>query len=353
MRPRFSFLSFSLCLAVPIPAMLALGLGHVAAGCVFRSADDCELTLGFGCTNSSTTSAGGAGGGTGGASSTSTTTSTGGGGGTGGAPQCVDPALCPDPPPGACASLATKVCNAGKCAIQYTPGDAPSQEYGSCKKKVCDEKGALTDEVDDTNVYDDGNPCTTESCTNGVPGQTKTIGAPCTIGGGSGFCVQDAVYAAIVTCLECDPNGAPTCIGGAVCDKGKCVPAHCKNNVKDLGETAVDCGGASSQCNKCGNGKGCVAGATDCVSGICTGGNCVVPGCMDGVQNQDETDVDCGGQMCGQPCADNFKCALPVDCASKVCKSNVCQAPSCADGVQNGDEAGVDCGGADCPACAM
>ena len=46
--------------------------------------------------------------------------------------------------------------------------------------------------------------------------------------------------------------------------------------------------------------------------------------CDDGVKNQDETDVDCGG---------------------------VCDAcPTCSDGILNQDEIDVDCGGI-CPAC--
>jgi hypothetical protein len=47
--------------------------------------------------------------------------------------------------------------------------------------------------------------------------------------------------------------------------------------------------------------------------------------CSDGIQNQDEMGVDCGG----------------------VCTACV----TCTDGVQNGDEEGVDCGGTDCDAC--
>ncbi|APY08805.1 hypothetical protein BWZ20_11070 [Winogradskyella sp. J14-2] len=51
------------------------------------------------------------------------------------------------------------------------------------------------------------------------------------------------------------------------------------------------------------------------------------PTCTDGVQNGQETGVDCGGPDCP---------ACP---------------PSCTDGIQNGMETGVDCGGPDCPAC--
>jgi hypothetical protein len=51
------------------------------------------------------------------------------------------------------------------------------------------------------------------------------------------------------------------------------------------------------------------------------------PTCDDGIQNGDETGVDCGGSC--EPCIDE---------------------PTCDDGIQNGDETGVDCGGS-CEPC--
>ena len=59
---------------------------------------------------------------------------------------------------------------------------------------------------------------------------------------------------------------------------------------------------------------------------MCVGGSNPAPTCNDGIQNGDESGVDCGGTNC------------------PAC-------PSCNDGEQNGDETGVDCGGLDCPAC--
>lgn len=56
-----------------------------------------------------------------------------------------------------------------------------------------------------------------------------------------------------------------------------------------------------------------------------------LPTCNDGVQNQGETGVDCGG-----PC---------VACS-------VVPQPTCTDGIQNQGETGVDCGGP-CPVCAV
>lgn len=69
----------------------------------------------------------------------------------------------------------------------------------------------------------------------------------------------------------------------------------CSDGIQNQGETGVDCGGPCAAC----------------------------PSCNDGIQNQGETDVDCGG-----PCS--------------AC-------PTCSDGVQNGDETGVDCGGSCSP----
>lgn len=66
-------------------------------------------------------------------------------------------------------------------------------------------------------------------------------------------------------------------------------------------------------------------------SAACGGGNPPVdPTCTDGIQNGNETGVDCGGPDCD---------ACPV------------VDPTCTDGIQNGSETGVDCGGPDCDAC--
>ncbi len=51
------------------------------------------------------------------------------------------------------------------------------------------------------------------------------------------------------------------------------------------------------------------------------------PTCSDGVQNEGETQVDCGGTYCtGQSsCADGFTCATNSDCSSGVCNGDSCQ----------------------------
>lgn len=71
--------------------------------------------------------------------------------------------------------------------------------------------------------------------------------------------------------------------------------------------------------------------------------------CSDGIKNQDETAVDCGGPCpaCAT-CDDGIKNGdeTGVDCGGSC---NTCG--TCTDGIQNGDETGVDCGGS-CDPCA-
>ena len=67
-----------------------------------------------------------------------------------------------------------------------------------------------------------------------------------------------------------------------------------------------------------------------------------------------QTDVDCGGFLCGNKCELGLQCNQNSDCASGVCSDEgLCQAPTCEDGVRNGEETGVDCGGPNCEACSQ
>jgi hypothetical protein len=123
----------------------------------------------------------------------------------------------------------------------------------------------------------------------------------------------------------------------------------CSDGVQNGDETGIDCGGAT--CPTC----------ATCSDGIqnqgetsvdCGGPNCpACPTCNDGIQNQSETGVDCGGPNCA-PCTTCNDGILngqetSVDCGGPDCPA----CPTCEDGIQNGQETGVDCGGPNCPAC--
>jgi hypothetical protein len=129
----------------------------------------------------------------------------------------------------------------------------------------------------------------------------------------------------------------------------------CSDGLKDQDETDVDCGGTI--CFPCKNGKACLVPA-DCASFTCTNNVCVAPSapvCTDGTQDGSETDVDCGGPDCS-PCAVGKRCQVNSDCSSGDCIGSpltCAQVPSCSDGLKDRDEGDVDCGGTYCPACAV
>jgi gliding motility-associated-like protein len=102
-------------------------------------------------------------------------------------------------------------------------------------------------------------------------------------------------YNILLTSFSCNNLSGS---GASITYSSSCNPGTCSDGIQNQGETGIDCGGPCAACP---------------VS------------CNDGIQNQGETGVDCGG-----PCA--------------AC-------PTCNDGIQNGGETGIDCGGpcTDCP----
>ena len=50
----------------------------------------------------------------------------------------------------------------------------------------------------------------------------------------------------------------------------------------------------------------------------------LAPTCTDGIRNQDETDVDCGGSRC-PACKLGKKCETKDDCDDSECRASFCQ----------------------------
>ena len=134
-----------------------------------------------------------------------------------------------------------------------------------------------------------------------------------------------------------------------VSGSGSTIIDHCVNGLRDseLGEADYDCGGGCPPCNV---GQHC-ATVADCVEGICSEGTCLAEGCINGVQDGSETDLDCGGGGCNA-CFTGQKCGQDADCDSGVCSDAKCMAAACDDQVENGKETALDCGG-DCPPCSV
>ena len=132
------------------------------------------------------------------------------------------------------------------------------------------------------------------------------------------------------------------------CISGGPAPT-CDDGIQNGDETGVDCGGSDCPaCPTCDDGiqNGSETGVD------CGGPDCAAcPTCDDGIQNGNETGVDCGGPDCAAcpTCDDGIQNGdeTGVDCGGSDCPA----CPTCDDGIQNGNETGVDCGGPDCAAC--
>jgi hypothetical protein len=246
----------------------------------------------------------------------------------GGAPDaqtdCNSDNECPQPGSPLCGRGS---CIEGKCKLDIKVGPLSQQRYGDCKIRHCDVSGALIEEDDSSDYFDDNLPCTIDFCKDDVAENLAVAdGTLCSVAG-EGYCYQGK-------CVECiDAVPGASCSGGNACDGFWCEPfAPCNGGA---------CGGV---CAPCGSGAGCAEHA-DCVSNSCVGFMCQVPTCMDGRKNDGESDVDCGGTC--EACSDGGECHAHADCVSQVCVLGKCQAPTCFDGIQNGTETGPDCG----PAC--
>ena len=144
----------------------------------------------------------------------------------------------------------------------------------------------------------------------------------------------------------------------------------CKLGTNDVGQCTGDncfiseysCSGTSGNWNVSNEVKTCLSlGFEGCKDGACygTAPAAVTETCFDGIKNQTESDVDCGGG-CSTQCSIGQDCEFASDCASGNCTDmGVCDAmpgnspgSNCTNGIKDYDEQGVDCGGAYCGPCA-
>ncbi|MDP4999802.1 MAG: M43 family zinc metalloprotease [Saprospiraceae bacterium] len=121
----------------------------------------------------------------------------------------------------------------------------------------------------------------------------------------------------------------------------------CNDGIQNQGETGVDCGGPCTACATCNDGI-----RNQGETGIDCGGPCTACAtCNDGIQNQGETGIDCGG-----PCTACVSCTDGIQNQGETgvdCGGPCAPCGTCTDGIQNQGETGVDCGGpcTPCPSC--
>jgi len=202
-----------------------------------------------------------------------------------------------------------KVCQSGHCkavAQCQSAADCPQAAAGSCQVATC-VSGSCDFAADDTDLPADGNQCTQDLCSGGVPSNpAQPISTTCNQGGGT----------------HCD---------GA----GNCVAETCTDGIQNEGETDVDCGGPN--CGGCANGKNC-GGDTDCLSGHCCEGTC----------RDIQTDAgNCGS--CGHVCP-NGQTSLSGTCMTPCTSQSDCTGSPHGHTCMPDGYCGCRVGFADCPA---
>ncbi|MBM4342531.1 MAG: hypothetical protein FJ100_04045 [Deltaproteobacteria bacterium] len=257
-------------------------------------------------------------------------------------PKCVA-ALCEDDPK--VKPVAGDLCHQGKrltCNAAGDLSDNPCPAGAMCLTTAGKTgPGSATCGPKPCGACDDGNPCTTDGCSNGACTHVNNAAAcddnnPCTTGDvcGGGACKGKA--------KDCGDGVACT---ADTCNNGACVhqanPAAC-NDANPC--TADACGSAGCQ-NKptngaCDDGDPCTAGG-GCQNGVCKLGG--VKNCDD--DNACTVDACTAGQCTNAPvaaaCDDGDACSVGDYCAAGVCLAggvkpcsdgNPCTLDACVDG---------------------
>ncbi|MFO0588746.1 MAG: lamin tail domain-containing protein [Polyangiaceae bacterium] len=240
---------------------------------------------------------------------------------------CNQAAQCP----GQDTECQTRTCVANACGFSFQPNGfvTPTQVSGDCKVRQCDGAGAFVQATSNADLpADDGNQCTDEICTAGVPSHpAKAVNTTCSQNGGS-FC------SAAGTCVEC--NAAAQCPGSDTdCQARTCNSNTCGVNNQPAGtptssQVAGDC--KENQCNGSG---GVVSANKDADLPADDGNQCTSEVCTAGVASHPAKAVDTacnqnGGSFCsaGGTCvACNTATQCPGtdnECQTRTCSANAC-----------------------------
>lgn len=208
-----------------------------------------------------------------------------------GCPACTNGRAC-----AAGTDCASGHCAGGVCVECSNTGHCTGTTASACHAVAC-VSGACTQVVDDTNVPSDGNDCTDDVCTDGVPSHP--------------------------------PKNAETVCAAGVCDgKGSCVGCT----------TASDCGTDTAcvsytctegQCGTMQAGAGSPAG-----SATCSGSTLSAPVC-DANGDVQQSQTSCAPYVCQDATSCHTSCSSPADCdAGHTCVSGTCVARQCTNDTQ-------------------
>jgi hypothetical protein len=240
---------------------------------------------------------------------------------TGACVACIEDADCVDPakPSTECRK---NVCESGACTLATFPESAVSmQTKGDCKTVVCTDQGDKASSTDASDVPDDGNPCTKDSCMGGSPShQAVPNGTLC-----------------VSTILSCD-SGACPCFG-SICsaDAGPCRYSLCKAGLCSYdpvpkGQVLAPAWQTPGNCQRlvC-DGDGHVVPEPDDADVSPSGGPCSIRSCSDGAVLQYPAPLHtacpagyCDGKGWCLGCTKGSQCPAGGPCTLAVCEDGRC-----------------------------
>jgi hypothetical protein len=220
-----------------------------------------------------------------------------------------------------------------------------AQVKGDCMVKQCDGQGGVTNAVDDTDLPDDNNPCTKDTCNGGTPTFTNvTAGTSC---GGSLVCDGQGKCVGCVTATDCP--GTDTTCHSRTCTAGTCGTSNAAAGtaLPAALQTAGDC-----QVKQC-DGSGNVTSAADDTDVPVDGKTCTLDVCTNGVPSNPPVATgtpctDSGGVVCDAGVC--VQCVVATDCpgqdtacATRTCVAGVCGVSDALPGTVAGPQTAGDC----------
>ena len=231
-------------------------------------------------------------------------------------------------------------CSSGICSVTLVPagqGDL-AQTDGDCLRTTCNGSGGVTTVVDDSDEPEDGNPCTTGTCSDGVaysgpaPQGTACNGGTCD---GQGSC------SACGAPTDCGVDGPCISYG---CEPGGCTVAHAPSGTDAGDDVPGDC--QRRQCNGSGGVEYVAANdapddGNPCTDEVCTGG--VLETSFVEAFTACGTDQTCDGAGNCVGCTTNAQCTGGNACVTYQCVQSACHPTYAPLGAPAGDEEPGDC----------
>jgi len=231
--------------------------------------------------------------------------------------------------PGTDTECETIICSDGLCGVTFAAaGKVVSQQTtGDCKQNRCNGVGGVIGVPANGDFPNDGNACTIDSCTAGVPANPPQLaGLPCDQNGGN---VCDGKGACIGCLFAKDCPGFDT-----ECKLRACTAGQCGETMVQAGKVTTEQAPGDCKQNQC-NGSGGIAAVplgTDvafdgnaCTYDVCNEGTPAHPPALAGTTCSQDGGYLCNGQGACVQCLVGSDCPAPVNaCQEPICSAGVC-----------------------------